>query len=627
MSEWMRGSRGACDRYAPTLALLDDPSVAIDPAERAAALEHLAGCVLCQADQAADARMDAALSRAFGPQAGSPLRTRDLLLAIGATSEPAPHITVTPAPGAANPIRSVVDLGAFEGGFERMSESDEANHAASGAASDETSGAAAPLGAPPRQPAPARKVAAIPSLRPAPRRRPSSRALAMGFSATAAAVILVVVAATLFASRGRAPTHTIAAQHASATATAQAELVATTLGAVYAISMDSPTDGWALGDATPPPPPNTNGSVQPVAALYHYDGTQWTLKQRVAGYPVGFGSSTSLRMFSPTDGWAFGEANTVLRYDGTTWRMERISLSGGAQIDNVFASDIVSPTEGWAIAYISPSSGGVALGFLRLDGSQWTVEQTGIKLPSDLDPQSVQITHMAALPGGDVWATGSANVNVTSSVATATANAGNNPEQRSFLIHRAYGVWTVDEAVSLPANASSVQLNDITMTNATSGWAVGQMTVNMQSIAGGPQLAVQQPLLLRYDGARWTPVQTPPNLNASNGLVSVTASGPANVWVFVGSTGFDINPGGVVVSAIFLHYDGATWSEVQGTFPGVSTASASNTSISAMALGPDGTLWCMGALLISVQNHQGTFDPLIFSYRGGVWSKATIATK
>jgi len=85
--------------------------------------------------------------------------------------------------------------------------------------------------------------------------------------------------------------------------------------------------------------------------------------------------------------------------------------------------------------------------------------------------------------------------------------------------------------------------------------------------------------------------------------------------------------GGVAVSAIFLHYDGATWSEVQGTFPGVSTASASNTSISAMALGPDGTLWCMGALLKSVQNHQGTFDPLIFSYRGGVWSKATIATK
>ncbi|HEY8325816.1 MAG TPA: hypothetical protein VIG77_15050, partial [Ktedonobacterales bacterium] len=222
MSEWMRGARGACDRYAPTLALLDDP--AIDPAERAEALEHLAGCALCQADQAADERIDAALRRAFSPQSAAPLRTRDLLVAIGATREPTPHITVATASGAASPIRSVVDLGDFEGGFERMSESEgangAANSAASGGASDETSAAAAQSGA---QPALARKMAAIPSLRPVPRHlgRSSSRVWAMGFSATAAAVILVVVAVTLFSSRGRAPALAGVTHNASATATAQ----------------------------------------------------------------------------------------------------------------------------------------------------------------------------------------------------------------------------------------------------------------------------------------------------------------------------------------------------------------------------------------------------------------------
>ena len=609
MSEWMRGARGACDRYAPTLALLDDPaSAAIDAAERAEALAHLAGCALCQADRAADARIDAALRRAFAPQGAAPLRTRDLLVAIGATHEPMPHITVAPARGAASPIRSVVDLGDFEGGFERMSETEGAN--------GEAGGAAAPL----RQPAPARKVAAIPSLRPAPRGRPSSRALAVGFSATAAAVILVVVAATLFASRGRvpAPAHTTAAHGASATATAQAKLTATALGPIAAISMDSPTDGWAIGDATPQPPPSStgqqSGSTTPVAALYHYDGRQWTLKQRVSGYPVNTVIPSSFKMVSPTEGWAFGISKSMLRYDGTTWRLETISVSGGAQIDTVLASDIVSPTEGWAVTYINPSSGGVAIGFLRFDGAQWTVEQMGVKLPSDLVPQSLNITHMAALPGGDVWAIGNA---------TAQQNA---PNERGFLIHRAHGVWTLDDIISLPANAVSSQFNDIVMTSPTSGWIVGQVTVNMQSVGGGPMAPVQRPLLLRYDGARWISVQTPQDIAASGEtLASVTASGPNNVWVLVQTSGENINANGESVSALFLRYDGAAWTEVQGVFPGITYSS--NVQILAMALGPDGTLWSMGALLVSVQNHQGTFSPLIVSYRAGAWTVANIATK
>ena len=544
---------------------------------------------------------------------------------------PSPTGRGEPARGAVTSICGVIDPGDFEGGFERLSESDEAHAATSadGATTQmaPTSATGQQTGQPEGQPAPARKMAAIPSLRPAPRPRgqfgrPSSRALAIGFSVIAAVVILIVAAATLFASRGRAPAHTSAAQRASATATAQARLAATTVGPIYAISFDSPTDGWALGDATP----QQSGSVQAVAALYHYDGRQWTLKQRVSGYPVGFGSSSSaLRMFSPTDGWAFGGANNVLRYDGTMWRQERISLPGGAQIDNVFASDITSPTEGWAVAYISPSSGGDnALGFLRFDGSQWTVEQQGIKLPSDLDPQSLQVTNLAALPGGDVWATGSANVKVTSSVATATANAGNNPDTRGFLIHRAHGVWTVDGAVSLPANAVSSQFNGITMTSPTSGWVVGQVTVSKTSIGGGER-GVQQPLLLRFDGERWTAQQTPQDLSASNGLSSVMASGPANVWVLVPTSGGDINANGQHVNALFLRYDGASWTEVQGIFPGVSS-SAGNIFISAIALAPDGSLWCMGAT-VKVQNQQDTFDPLIFSYRDGAWSVADVVTK
>jgi hypothetical protein len=302
--------------------------------------------------------------------------------------------------------------------------------------------------------------------------------------------------------------------------------------------------------------------------------------------------------------------------------MEPISVAGTTEIFGVYSVDVVSPTEGWAIASSGAIGGVSTLAFLHFDGSQWTVEQQGITLPSDLDPQSLQITHVTGLPGGDVWAIG--NANIAASIATAQAQQ-NAPRERGILIHRAHGVWTVDDVMSLPANAVSSQFNGIAMTSPTSGWTVGQMTVTVQTVGGGPSAPVQQPLLLRYDGARWVAVQAPQDIVASGEiLASVTARGPANVWVLVGTSGENINASGQSVTAIFLRYDGATWTEAQGIFPGITFSN--NATVSAMALGPDGTFWSVGSTL-KVKNQQGFYTPLITSYHDGVWTVANIATK
>ena len=608
MSEWIRGSRGACDRYAPTLALLDDPSVAIDPAERAAALEHLAGCALCQADQAADARIDAALSRAFGAQAGSSLRTRDLLLAIGATSEPAPHITVTPAPGAAHPIRSVVDLGAFEGGFERMSESDEAN----GAASATTSGATPAL----RQPEPARKVVAIPSLRPAPHSRPSSRALAMGFSATAAAVILVVVAATLFASRGRAPANTIAAQHASATATAQAKLAATTLGAVYTISMDSPTDGWAIGDATPLAQPS-NAPAQMTAALYHYDGRQWRLAQRVPGMgatgPIG---AAYLKMLLPRDGWIFDGADTLLHYDGTSWKPVSITLAGNEHVTHLNALDFASSTEGYAVAYLNGGAAGSgAIGFLRYDGQQWSVDQTAISAP-DLDVAHMAINRVFALPGGDAWAIG---------VAFEKANTAAPIPSVGLIFQRVGGVWSIESELNQPSADTSVNPRDLYMSSPTSGWIVGESGQTVSNSEG--TTTNSHALLLRYDvpqyGNRWIPVNLPIETpSMSDGLDQIVAAGPDNVWVN-GSSSFSTITAGVAYYALLLHYDGVNWTQ---TPPSLNLTGVTSASVNSVSLTADGTLWGAGGVEKG-SSEQESPAPLFTSYRDGAWSVTPFTAK
>ena len=136
---------------------------------------------------------------------------------------------------------------------------------------------------------------------------------------------------------------------------------------------------------------------------------------------------------------------------------------------------------------------------------------------------------------------------------------------------------------------------------------------------------VQQPLLLRYDGARWSVVQTPQmNGFTSDGLVGVVASGPDNVWALTQTSGYQINANGQSVSAILVHFDGANWTEVDGIFPGITYTD--NAQLSSIVLGPDGTLWFMGATL-KVKNQQGFSSPLITSYHDGAWSVATIVTK
>jgi hypothetical protein len=598
MSEQERRSYEACDHYAPLLAMLDDlpeQSETFGADERAAAREHLAGCAHCQADQRAFAQLDHSLRRAFGPAVASPLHTSDLLATIGATREPA-----APARAATRPrrgaIRSVIYLGDFDGGFDRMSEHDER-----GAGRDDTG----------TQAAPARKMAAIPSLRPGPRERVMGRQRwAAAFGATAAAVALVVVVAALFATHARPPAMRTAA-HGAATQTAGAkshQAGAATPGQMAAVAMDSPTDGWALGDATGPQP----GSVQTsVSALYHFDGAQWTLKQRVKGFSAFGAPGGTLTMLSANDGWAF--TGNLLHYDGVAWRPATLTVAGDA-VANLMAFEMISPTQGWAVAYLN--NGSSTQVFLRYDGSQWSVDKSSVALPADLDPATLKITHIAAAPGGDSWAIGWAFVRQP----TATNNDQGNPgPQVGLIFHRVNGGWRLATQVSLPSGVTSMLLNDLLMTSPTSGWIVGQISKNATMIGGG-KTTITQPLLLRYDGVSWTAVPAPPDVTTNDDtLQQIVASGPDNIWVNAQTNGATIGPNGASVSATFLHYDGKAWSEVTPTF---TVNAATSASVASIGLTSSGQLWAVGSI-VAIQNQQASVSPLFCLYANGAWSVVT----
>jgi hypothetical protein len=603
MSEQERGSREACRRYAPTLAVLEDSGA--DPEARRAALDHLATCARCQADQRAYARLDTDLRHTFSPTSpavASPLRTSDLLAAIGATSEPAamPHWAARPTRAA---IRSVIYLGDFEGGFERMSETPEPQERGGDkAAPDRTQD---------------RKMAAIPSLRPAPQRI-GQRAWTVGFSATAVAVALIVIAVTLFASRPHSGVAQTAA-HVSATQTAGAHGAAGTAagGPIVAISMDSPTDGWAIGDATG----QQAGPVQTsVVALYHYNGSQWRLSQQIQGFPTYMGTGanpSTLKMLSATDGWAFGGSGHVLHYDGTAWRSVTISPAGGEQVLQLLALDMVSPTQGLAAARLGTSSPQGALGFLRFDGQQWSVEQGIISSLPGLDMNTLTITGISATPGGDVWAVGWAYAFASQSASQTSV------PQVGLIFHRANGVWRLASELNQPTASVQIIPRDLLMLGPDTGWIVGDtdQTTTATEIGGATTtLTTTHALLLHYDGARWTQVSAPfATPTTSDRLQGIVATGPDSIWVTVQSNASAVLSSGVQFSGDFLHYDGTTWSEVtpSPTLKGVTSA-----WITAASPALDGTLWAVGGAEL-VQNQHGSVGPFFCLYANGAWGVVT----
>lgn len=111
---------------------------------------------------------------------------------------------------------------------------------------------------------------------------------------------------------------------------------------VSQVDMISATDGWALSGVEIPAN-DGQGTFTPGGVILHYDGTSWTI-----AVPQTPAALTSLSMDSATDGWAVGGAGLLLRYDGHTWNT--IHDSGFAALGDVTLVDAISPRDVWVSA-------------------------------------------------------------------------------------------------------------------------------------------------------------------------------------------------------------------------------------------------------------------------------------
>lgn len=265
------------------------------------------------------------------------------------------------------------------------------------------------------------------------------------------------------------------------------------------VSMDSPTDGWAVGDGV----------------FIHYNGQTW---RRVT--PPAQSNFIAVQMLAPNDGWAIsgsvapsvflGDDSFFFHYDGKSWQKYPYPAQIDHTIGNLLSIDMISPNEGWASGLTSlPLTSspndleGVILHYLH---GAWTVQYT---LPySYFDSVSMD-------SADDGWA---AAPILSKTVSTTGYN----------LYHYHQGVWTLDTSINI-ASAIGAKM-DLVMNAANDGWVAS--TNDFQQ---GDAVEGTGALLLHYDGQTWNYTALPLSLDD-------------NPLVFAGINGFSGGPNGLWVA-------------------------------------------------------------------------------
>jgi hypothetical protein len=295
---------------------------------------------------------------------------------------------------------------------------------------------------------------------------------------------------------------------------------------LLAISMDSPTDGWAVGEKLV----FANGQI--AALLLHYDGHAWSQVSNSVQSYLG-----AVRMLSATEGWALSAIGTdaaIYHYDGTSWTPQSVpavSVAGQQYSLQLANLSMTSPDDGWAVgAAIPPASAGGTSGSASPVGAGVILHYTGGTWQLQQIIPNAAIIGIAMDAPGDGWAVGDEVVAQQASNNTGPSNSA--PSGHMLLLHFTAGHW-----VKVPVTIANPQrlegyFGSVTMSSPTNGWIMG----NANGSTTGPDQISNSFVLLHYDGTSWTEVATP-NVKARAGYViapyvitSFSVPAPNDVW-------------------------------------------------------------------------------------------------
>ena len=321
------------------------------------------------------------------------------------------------------------------------------------------------------------------------------------------------------------------------------------------VSLDSPTDGWAVGSSG-------SSDLRPGNIVEHWDGTGWARVKSPKVTTYGFLSATAA--VSPTDAWAVGSTNgeaLVEHWDGQRWSVADAVPQANCYLLSVAAS---GADDVWAVGFSTASFNE----FLEhWDGSTWT-HVTGAA------PSGAGLNDIEATSPTNVWASGfwgsvgaysplmehwngtswswsrpasgvfptGASVNGITSLSAKNAWVAGSFTDSNSVKHPLIGHWNGKKWKITPSPAlDDASLSDIRAISADDVWAAGQLGTKT--------------LIEHWDGSSWTQVDSPSAGNQAI-LLGLDATGPDAVFAVGGYVSAGGRP------ALIERWDGSSWTRV-----------------------------------------------------------------
>ncbi|MGJ6960429.1 hypothetical protein ACSDR0_00850 [Streptosporangium sp. G11] len=325
------------------------------------------------------------------------------------------------------------------------------------------------------------------------------------------------------------------------------------------------------GSTSPIPTPR-NLSASPAATGAVAASAEWAA---VGGARLSGGTALlDVAATGPRDAWAVGYQDSaedregtpaVLRWNGSRWREVPLGEEAGAHhLEGVGAA---GPDDVWVVG------NGPSAFAAHWNGRAWAPHRP-FGVAEDYRLAGV------ATSGGDTWfaangpsgavvlewaggefrnalSTGGTFEAITSGEGHVWA-VGTSETGTPLVWHGTAGSWESLETPQIPGG----RLNRVWQVSPSEVWAVGQVSAPPETPPGtGPNTPADaragegtRPLVMRWDGTRWTRVEVPVSRGSLHG---VTASGPRDLWI----SGVDADHAGQV---LILHFDGTTWSREYG---------------------------------------------------------------
>jgi hypothetical protein len=340
-----------------------------------------------------------------------------------------------------------------------------------------------------------------------------------------------------------------------------------------AVSMVSPTEGWAAG--------SINFTSYQVAVLMHDVDGVWSEVQ------PGNGRLVSISMDAANDGWAVGDQGLMLHYNGRAWQKITTAIR-----DSLTVVQMLSPSDGWLVS----GNGGI----WHYNGRVWTAQP----LPGSLGAgtqNDVQLYGLSMLSTGEGWAVGIMQPKPAASADIAGyARFSSGQNFTGIILHYTNGQWTVQQTFT------SAALYSISMDAADDGWVVG---------SGAFGVGTAAPFLAHYTQGRWVQAANPLGNARSDieGFTQVAMVSAAEGWITTLTQDKSALP-------VLLHYTGARWVSVAlPALPDTRTVTLSGIAMLSAAEG-----WVVGSRYATPQASSSVSKvvPLLLHYLDGAWSAA-----